>query len=147
MKVLVNGATISEHIKYRNTDEYELKKELGKLENLLNHLKKHRRLYFKLVLIVGMMISSGYINPVFAMAVDVNQAIERINTLGNELLRLTRVIGYWTVLLITSKDCIAQAVNGDRKGVGGAVTKGVMIMAVIYFLPELFSMMESIVAP
>jgi hypothetical protein len=146
MKVLVNGATISEHIKYRNTDEYELKKELGKLENLLNHLKKHRRLYFKLVLIVGMMISSGYINPVFAMAVDVNQAIERINTLGNELLRLTRVIGYWTVLLITAKDCIKEALNGDRRNVSNAIVKGLIIMATLYFLPEMFALMESIVS-
>ena len=39
MKILVNGLTISEHIKYRSTSEYELKRELGKLENLLNHLK------------------------------------------------------------------------------------------------------------
>ena len=94
-----------------------------------------------------MMFVSGYINPSLAYAADVGDAIDKINTLGGQLLRLARVIGYWTVLLITSKDCIAQAVNGDRKGVGGAVTKGLMIMAVLYFLPELFSMMESIVTP
>ena len=93
MKILVNGLTISEQIQ-----EHELKRELGKIENLLNHLKKHRRLYLKLVLIVAMMISSGYINPAYALMVDVNQAINRINKLGNELLRLVRVIGYWTVL-------------------------------------------------
>ena len=79
MKILVNGLTISEQIQ-----EHELKRELGKIENLLNHLKKHRRLYLKLVLIVAMMISSGYINPAYALMVDVNQAINRINKLGNE---------------------------------------------------------------
>ena len=93
------------------------------------------------------MLISGHLNPVAAYMADVDRAIDRLDTLGNQLLKVARTIGYWTVLLITSKDCIAQAVNGDRKGVGGAVTKGVMIMAVIYFLPELFSMMESIVAP
>ena len=90
---------------------------------------------------------SGHLNPVAAYMADVDRAISRLDTLGNQLLKVARAIGYWTVLLITSKDCIAQAVNGDRKGVGGAVTKGIMIMAVIYFLPELFSMMESIVVP
>ena len=136
MKILVNGLTISEQIQ-----EHELKRELGKIENLLNHLKKHRRLYLKLVLIVAMMISSGYINPAYALMVDVNQAINRINKLGNELLRLVRVIGYWTVLLITAKDCIKEALNGDRRNVSNAIVKGLIIMATLYFLPEMFSLM------
>lgn len=141
MKILVNGLTISEQIQ-----EHELKRELGKIENLLNHLKKHRRLYLKLVLIVAMMLSSGYINPAYALMVDVNQAINRINKLGNELLRLVRVIGYWTVLLITAKDCIKEALNGDRRNVSNAIVKGLLIMATLYFLPEMFSLMESIVS-
>ena len=141
MKILVNGLTISEQIQ-----EHELKRELGKIENLLNHLKKHRRLYLKLVLIVSMMLSSGYINPAYALMVDVNQAINRINKLGNELLRLVRVIGYWTVLLITAKDCIKEALNGDRRNVSNAIVKGLIIMATLYFLPEMFSLMESIVS-
>lgn len=129
---------------FKNKD---LIKEMDRVENLLNHIKRHRRLYSKLVMIVSMMLISGYINPIVAYAADVDYAITMLDTLGNQLLKLARTIGYWTVLLITSKDCIAQAVNGDKKGVGGAVTKGLMIMAVIYFLPELFSMMESIVTP
>ena len=141
MKILVNGLTISEQIQ-----EHELKRELGKIENLLNHFKKHRRLYLKLVLIVAMMISSGYINPAYALMVDVNQAINRINKLGNALLRLVRVIGYWTVLLITAKDCIKEALNGDRRNVSNAIVKGLIIMATLYFLPEMFSLMESIVS-
>ena len=94
-----------------------------------------------------MMLISGYLNPVSAYMADVNLAINKLDKLGNQLLKLVRTVGYWVVLLITSKDCISQAINGDKKGVGGAVTKGLMIMAVIYFLPELFSMMESIVEP
>ena len=141
MKILVNGLTISEQIQ-----EHELKRELGKIENLLNHFKKHRRLYLKLVLIVAMMISSGYIHPAYALMVDVNQAINRINKLGNALLRLVRVIGYWTVLLITAKDCIKEALNGDRRNVSNAIVKGLIIMATLYFLPEMFSLMESIVS-
>lgn len=127
---------------FKNKD---LIKELNRVENLLNHIKKHKRLYSKLVMITAMMLMSGYINPALAYAADVDYAIKRIDTLGNQLLKLARTIGSWTVLLVTTKDCIAQALNGDRKGVGGSVTKGIMIMAVIYFLPELFDMMESIV--
>ena len=129
---------------FRNLD---LIKEMNRVENLLNHIKKHKGLYRRLTIIVCIMLISGYLSPVSAYMADVDNAIERLDTLGNQLLKLARTVGYWTVLLITSKDCIAMAVNGDRKGVGGAVIKGVMIMAVMYFLPELFSMMESIVTP
>ena len=129
---------------FRNLD---LIKEVNKVENLLKHIKKHKSLYRKLVVIVCIMLMSGHLNPVAAYMADVDRAIDRLDTLGNQLLKLTRTIGYWVVLLITSKECIAQAVNGDKKGIGGAVTKGVIIMAVLYFLPELFSMMESIVSP
>ena len=127
---------------FKNKD---LIKELNRVENLLNHIKKHKRLYSKLVMVTAMMLMSGYINPALTYAADVDYAIKRIDTLGNQLLKLARTIGSWTVLLVTTKDCIAQALNGDRKGIGGSVTKGIMIMAVIYFLPELFDMMESIV--
>lgn len=126
---------------FKNRD---LIKEMNRLDNMLNHLKKHKRLYMNLVCIVAMMFISGYINPCFAT--DVNNAISKINSLGEQLLKLVRVVGYWTVLLITSKDCIKEALNGSRKNVGNVVVRGVMIMAVIYFLPELFSMMESIVS-
>ena len=63
------------------------------------------------------------------------------------LLKLARTIGYWVVILMTTKDCIGEAMKGGKKEVGNIVVKGIMIMAVLYFLPELFSMMESIVLP
>ena len=124
----------------------ELIKEINKVENILNHIKKHKRLYRKLVLVVTMMLISGYVSPTLAYGTNVDEALTRLDELGNQLLKVVRAIGYWAVLLVTSKDCIAQAINGDKKGIGSAVTKGLMIMAVIYFLPELFSMMESIVS-
>ena len=135
-----------ESYSFKEFRNQELIKEMRSLEKSLNHIKKHRMLYKQLVFIVAMMLMKGYLNPALAYATDVSVAVERLNTLCNELLSLVRTVAYWTVLLTTSKDCISQAVNGDRKGVSGAVTKGLMIMAVIYFLPELFSLMESIVS-
>ena len=123
----------------------QLKKEVNKVENLLKQVINNKVLCRSLVSITCIMLMSGYFNEVSAYMADVNQAINKLNKLGNQLLGLVRAIGYWVVLLITSKDCIAQAINGDKKGVGGAVTKGLMIMAVIYFLPELFDMMKSMV--
>lgn len=147
MKLLVNGYTVSEHMEIRRSYEYSIQKEMNRLENMLNHLKKNRRLYLRLVMIVSMMFMSGYINPVDAATlINVNEAVDKINSLGNQLLSLIRTIAYWTILVITSKDCITEALNGNKKGVGNAAIRGVMVMAVIYFLPDLFDMMSSIVS-
>lgn len=135
-------ATVYTWDEFKNRD---ILKELNKTNNLLNHIKRHRRLYTRLVCIAAMMLISGYVNPV--LAIDPDQAIARINDLGNQLLKLARTIGYWVVILMTTKDCIGEAMKGGKKEVGNIVVKGIMIMAVLYFLPELFSMMESIVLP
>jgi hypothetical protein len=86
------------------------------------------------------------LSPVAAYMADVDHAIDKLDTLGNQLLKLARTIGYWTVLLITAKDCIKEALNGDRRNVSNAIVKGLIIMATLYFLPEMFSLMESIVS-
>lgn len=146
MKLLVNGYTVSEHMEIRRSYEYQIQKEMNHIENMLNHLKKHKRLYFKLVMIIAMMLMSGHINPTYAATlINVNEAVQKIDTLGEQLLRLMQTIAYWTMIVLTGKDCLAEALNGNRKGVGNAAIKGVMVMAVIYFLPDLFDMMKSLV--
>lgn len=146
MKLLVNGYTVSEHMEIRRSYEYQIQKEMNRIENMLNHLKKHKRLYFKLVMIVAMMFMSGYINPAHAAAiVDVSEAVQKINTLGEQLLTLMQTIAYWTMIVLTGKECLSEALNGNKKGVGNAAIKGIMVMAVIYFLPDLFDMMKSLV--
>ena len=74
---------------FKNKD---LIKEMDRVENLLNHIKKHKRLYSKLVMIVSMMLISGYINPILAYAADVDHAITMLDTLGNQLLKLARTM-------------------------------------------------------
>ena len=149
MKLLVNGYTVGEHmniIRYGDSNPTDIIKEMNRLDSMIGHLKKNKGLYLKLVTIVAMMFISGYISPTYALATDVSDAVSKINSLGSQLLKLVRTIAYWTVLLTTSTNCIKEALNGDKKRVGNEVAKGVVIMAVIYFLPELFSMMESIVS-
>lgn len=147
MMLLINGNTIGEHIainrESRRSLENKLNKECGRVECLLNHLKKNKRLYLKLVFMVSLLFFQG--SPIVAMAMDVDDAIRKIDTFGHQLLRLIQVIAYWTVLLSTSKKSIEIAMVGDRKQVLSEALKGVVIMGIIYFLPELFDMMHSLV--
>ena len=123
--------------------EMELYKEMKKVDKLLEHLKKNKRAYSTLVLTLAFMFFKGYISP--SLAINPDEAILKINNMGDQLLKLVRAIGYWTVILITSRDCIKEALKGCNHNITGIVSRGLIIMAVLYFLPELFSMMESLV--
>lgn len=147
MLILINGNTIGEQIQLnrmnRRNLENELNKEFGRVENLLNHLKRNKQLYLKLVVMIAILLMCCPKSVVLAM--DVDQAIRKIDKFGTQILRLTQVIAYWAVLLTTSKDCVQTAMSGDKKQIAGAAIKGVMIMGIIYFLPEFFDMMKSMV--
>lgn len=150
MMLIINGNTIGEHItlnrasrRNKRSLENELERELGRVECLLNHLKRNKRLYLRLVFMIAVLLMNS--SPTVVMAMDVDEAIAKINTFGEQLLKLTQVIAYWAVLLGTCKKCTETAMMGDRKQIIGEAMKGVMIMGIIYFLPELFDMMSSMV--
>lgn len=123
--------------------ELELYKEIKKVDKLLEHLKRNKKAYTTLVMALAFVFFKGYISP--SLAINPDEAISKINTIGNQLLKLVRVIGYWTVILVSSRDCIKEAMRGCNHNVMAIVSRGLIIMAVLYFLPELFSMMESLI--
>lgn len=123
--------------------EQELYKEIKKVDKLLDHLKRNKKAYTTLVMALAFVFFKGYVSP--SLAINPDEAIAKINTIGNQLLKLVRVIGYWTVILVSSRDCIKEAMQGCNHNVMPIVSRGLIIMAVLYFLPELFSMMESLI--
>ena len=104
--------------------EMELYKEIKKVDKLLEHLKRNKKAYTTLVMALAFVFFKGYISP--SLAINPDEAISKINTIGNQLLKLVRVIG-----------C--------NHNVMAIVSRGLIIMAVLYFLPELFSMIESLI--
>jgi hypothetical protein len=144
MKILINGYTVTESMKLKMRNKDELIKEMNRLDKVIGHIKRNKKLYMKLVMVVAIMFLSGYISPAHAM-IDVETANEKINLIGRELWKLIQTLGYWTTLLITAKKCLTDAISGNSQAVGNTVMKGVMIMAIMYYLPELFDLMKSIV--
>ena len=164
MMILVNSNTLGEQIKLsaeakmmnreskRQLDR-ELEKAFGWVENLLNHLKKNKRLYLKLVVMLAMLFIN--VNPwialpknignVLTMSMNIDEAIAKINKIGTQFLKLANVIAYWVVLLLTGKRCIETAMIGDQKKVINVALQGIVIMGIIYFLPEIFNMMQGLI--
>ncbi|MGL5718455.1 MAG: hypothetical protein ACRCX2_35955 [Paraclostridium sp.] len=143
MKVLVNGLTVGEHLRVLKNREDE-RVIYKNTERLINHIKKHKWLYARLVVMLAITLFTGAFNidPVFAA--DVDKMVSKVNELGNTLLKLAQVIGYWIVLLITLKDAIGEALRGNRQEIGNIVIKGVLLMATIYYLPVLFDFMKEL---
>lgn len=149
MMLIINGNTIAEQIQLnrenkrrleRINSEEALDKEYNRIDGLLNHVKKNRRLYMKLVYVTAILLFNA--NPVIVMAMNVDEAIAKIDNFGNQILKLIQVIAYWTTLITTVKKSAETAIMGDRKQVLGEALKGAMIAGIIFFLPELFDMIK-----
>lgn len=128
---------------FKEFKENELYKEIKKVDKIIEHLKKNKKAYSTLVFTIAFIFFKGYVSP--SLAINPDEAISKIDNIGEQLLKLVRAIGYWAIILITSRDCIREALRGNNHNITGVISKGVIIMGVLYFLPELFDMMESIV--
>lgn len=98
MKLLVNGYTMGEHMEIRRGCS-SLEKEMNKLDNVLNHLKKHKSLYRKLVVIVAFMFISGYIHPSLAYADVADIAVMKIDIICARLFDIVRHIGQYACII------------------------------------------------
>ena len=161
MVILINGNTIGEHLEYsklnreaRRRNDNDMIVEAGKVEQLINHVKRNKRLYFKLIVLVATLLFR--LNPVLAlpvqtkainsmvMVMDVDAFIEKINRIGGLFRKLFNIIAYWCVLLLTYIRSTETAMLGDPKKVINIAIQGVTIMAIFHFLPEIFDLIEAI---
>lgn len=147
MQVLVNGVTVSEYLKGLKYKK-EIESNIMITEKILIHLKKNKMLYMKLVFIIALAMFHGVISAeVVCAATNVDGAIEKINTLGETLLKLVQTIGYWATLGLTFKDIFEEVViKGSKHNLGNIIMRGIMLCAAIYYLPELFDFMKSIIS-
>lgn len=80
-------------------------------------------------------------NPVFL--VDVTTCIGRIDSFGNTLLRVLRVIGYWLCLLGSISDTIKGITS--HKGtneLSKIFIKYIIIFSSLYFMKDIFDMIK-----
>lgn len=135
--------TIPEFLQECERERWEKENNINKLDKIIGHIKRNKKTYQRLVVMVALTLFLVNIDLSVAYAVDVNEAINRINQITKQLLKLVQVIGSSANLILVFKGVIAEIFRGN-----GNISKPVMnyiwIQLVLYFLPTLGDLISSI---
>lgn len=119
------------------------KEDVRMLDNMIGHIKKNKKAYKQLVCIVALALFLTQANPIMAYAVDVDEAINKINTITKQLLRLAQVIGSSVNIVMLFKNVINEMFRGNGN-ISKPVLNYIWIQLVLFFLPTLGDIIASI---
>lgn len=122
---------------YRLIQNKELMKDLSILDRLIAHIKRNKKKYIALVLLVSLTVD---LSTITSFAVDTTA----IDKAGNEILSLIRKVGYWVGIILCSKDVIKHCMRGHLESIGTIVAMYGMGFGVLYFLPWLFDLIKGL---
>lgn len=134
MKLLINGYTITENLKLNKNNE-----DIRIAEIILEHLKKNRFAYAKLVLITALML---HYNINFIFANDFASSLDRV---GNQIVSMLASFAKWGCIGMGMKSMVTTLLNGGN--MKQAMTEGIQYWIgylFIQFYPQLFDLFSSI---
>ena len=121
-----------------NTD-ISISRKFSILDKAIEHLKRNKKMYFRLVVSIALMIHCGAID---ASALTPN--LTDIDKVGEQLLALMRKIGYWIFMILCGKDVIAKCMQGRRQEIGSVVALYLISFGTLYFLPWAFDLIQQL---
>ena len=151
MKILVNGNTVSEMIcekvvKVREFGKKELVKEfdfsiedMNLVESMLNHIKKNKLMYAKLVLMTALML---HFNMNFIYASELSTSLD---TVGNKIVGMLMSFAKWGCMGMGLRNMVITLINGGN--MKQAMTEGIQYWIgylFIEFYPQLFDLFSGI---
>lgn len=134
MKLLINGYTVTENIELKINKDY-----ISFIDKALDHIKRNKRKYMLLTLIIALTIDLSTINT-FALS----PGLAAIDKAGNQILELIRRVGYWVCIILCGKDVVKHAMRGHIDSIGTVVAMYGISFGVLYFLPWLFDLIQNI---
>lgn len=137
--MLLNRCKIESYTfeEYRLIQNKELMKDLSILDKSIAHIKRNKKKYIVLVLLVSLTVD---LSTITSFAVDTSA----IDKAGNEILSLIRKVGYWVGIILCSKDVIKHCMRGHLESIGTIVAMYGMGFGVLYFLPWLFDLIKGL---
>ena len=133
MKFLINGSTVSENLKLkRNKDDIDL------ISKMIEHIKKNKLVYTKLVLITALMLH-------FDILVFANGFEASLDRVGNQLMSMLLVFARWGCLAMGVKDMVVTLLNGGN--IKHAINNGLLYLFGYVFIsiyPQLFELFQGI---
>lgn len=115
------------------------REQLSKLEKMLEHLKKNKKKY----LLVVVMIAISFNASTLTVLAD-SASIAAIDKAGMTILELVRKVGYWVCIIMGTKDIITNAMRGHVDRIGTVITMYALAFGALFFLPWIFDIIKSI---
>lgn len=108
---------------------------LIKIDKLIGHIRRNKKLYTQLILIIAIITL-----PRYSLAVDIN--LSKIDNFGMKALKIVRAIGYWAIIVKGGADIVGHASQGDAKGAFRCAFGYVTIFAILFLFPMMLDLVK-----
>lgn len=140
MKILVNGYTVSEYLKLNAIDN-----DLVKLDKQIAHIKKNKKKYMQLVLILALIVPSTTLKT-YAMAkgCEVASTIIMTTDIGMKAYDMGVYVAKAICLLGWLTESIKCVLTGTLDGLGKVSIKWISFALIVKFLPDVVNWIFSV---
>ena len=137
--------SIPEFLQECERERLEKQYNLTKLDKIIGHIKRNKKLYRRLVFNVALtcLLMNIDLSIAYANAVNVDDAIRKIEEITDQLLRLAQVVGSSVNLVFVFKNVVGEIFRGNGN-ISKPVLNYIWIQLVLFFLPTLGDIISSI---
>lgn len=137
--------SIPEFLQECERERLEKQYNLTNLDKIIGHIKRNKRLYRRLVFNVALtcLLMNIDLSIAYASAVNVDDAIRKIEEITDQLLRLAQVVGSSVNLVFVFKNVVGEIFRGNGN-ISKPVLNYIWIQLVLFFLPTLGDIISSI---
>ena len=137
--------SIPEFLQECERERLEKQYNLTNLDKIIGHIKRNKRLYRRLVFNVALtcLLMNIDLSIAYASAVNVDDAIRKIEEITDQLLKLAQVVGSSVNLVFVFKNVVGEIFRGNGN-ISKPVLNYIWIQLVLFFLPTLGDIISSI---
>ena len=137
--------SIPEFLQECERERLEKQYNLTNLDKIIGHIKRNKRLYRRLVFNVALtcLLMNIDLSIAYASAVNVDDAIRKIEEITDQLLKLAQVVGSSVNLVFVLKNVVGEIFRGNGN-ISKPVLNYIWIQLVLFFLPTLGDIISSI---
>ena len=137
--------SIPEFLQECERERLEKQYNLTNLDKIIGHIKRNKRLYRRLVFNVALtcLLMNIDLSIAYASAVNVDDAIRKIEEVTDQLLKLAQVVGSSVNLVFVFKNVVGEIFRGNGN-ISKPVLNYIWIQLVLFFLPTLGDIISSI---
>jgi O-antigen/teichoic acid export membrane protein len=137
--------SIPEFLQECERERLEKQYNLTNLDKIIGHIKRNKKLYRRLVFNVALtcLLMNIDLSIAYASAVNVDDAIRKIEEITDQLLKLAQVVGSSVNLVFVFKNVVGEIFRGNGN-ISKPVLNYIWIQLVLFFLPTLGDIISSI---